>query len=90
MRPSGTRWNLLRLSVLYLYSESVQKMCRKCVAPTVRFLVIAAPRPSGLPDLDCIQAGLIGGRFFCPVKSAFGGDKAKPGFSLNSHSDAKV
>lgn len=27
-------------------------------------LVIAAPRPSGLPDLDSIQAGLSGGRFF--------------------------
>jgi len=48
---------------LFVYSKSVQKMCRKCIAPTVRFLVIAAPRPSDLPDLDCIQAGLIGGRF---------------------------
>jgi hypothetical protein len=30
----------------------------------VHFLVIAAPRPSGLPDLESIQAGLTGGRFF--------------------------
>gem|GEM_PF-6092065 len=30
-----------------IHSESVQEMCRKCVTPTARFLVIAAPRPSG-------------------------------------------
>jgi len=32
--------------------------------PNARFLVIAAPRPSGSPDLEIIQAGLTGGRFF--------------------------
>lgn len=29
------------------------------------FLVIAAPRPSGLPDLERIQAETIRGAFFC-------------------------
>lgn len=29
-----------------IYSKSVQEMCRKCVTPLARFLVIAAPRPS--------------------------------------------
>jgi len=29
-----------------IYSKPVQKMCRKCVIPKTRFLVIAAPRPS--------------------------------------------
>jgi hypothetical protein len=28
------------------------------------FLVIAAPRPSGLPDLDSIQISVTGGAFF--------------------------
>lgn len=36
--------------------------------PVSRFLVIAAPRPSGSPDLETIQAGLTGGRFFCAGK----------------------
>ncbi len=36
--------------------------------PKARFLVIAAPRPSGSPDLDFIQAGLTGGRFFLPFE----------------------
>ena len=31
----------------------------------VRFLVIAAPRPFGWPDLGTIQASVTGGRFFC-------------------------
>jgi hypothetical protein len=47
-----------------IYLGPVQKMFREWVTPTVRFLVIAAPRPSGLPDLDCIQAGLIRGALF--------------------------
>ena len=35
-----------------------------------RFLVIAAPRPSGSPDLELIQAGPTGGRFFCRAPGA--------------------
>ena len=30
-----------------IHLKQVQEMCRKCVAPTARFLVIAAPRPTG-------------------------------------------
>lgn len=40
--------------------------------PKADFLVIAAPRPSGLPDLENIQAGHPGGRFF------FGGEESDP------------
>lgn len=36
----------------------------ECQCSTAHFLVIAAPRPSGLPDLDIIQAGRAEGRFF--------------------------
>ena len=46
-----------------------------------RFLVIAAPRPSGSPDLETIQAGLTGGRFFLCSKESrarFGGPRMPP------------
>ena len=33
-------------------------------APQAQLLVIAAPRPFGLPDLERIQAGRTEGRFF--------------------------
>jgi hypothetical protein len=58
-----------------LYLLSVQKMRLKQLpvsgeirvrAPdwTANFLVIAAPRPFGLPDLESIQASVTKGRFF--------------------------
>jgi hypothetical protein len=60
---------------LEIYFWSVQKMCLECASagtdvpkseaqPQANLLVIAAPRPFGMPDLDLIQAGLTKGRFF--------------------------
>lgn len=71
----------IRVARVCLHLSSVQKMCLgwSCVEGVIfprelnrraRFHVIAAPRPSDLPDLDCIQAGLIGGRFFCRANQA--------------------
>jgi hypothetical protein len=62
-----------------VYLLSVQKMHQRLVpakrsdlvhrpCQAVCFLVIAAPRPFGYPDLDIIQAGVTGGRFFFAYK----------------------
>jgi hypothetical protein len=45
-------------------SCGAETLALECQCSTAHFLVIAAPRPSGLPDLEFIQAGRAEGRFF--------------------------
>lgn len=64
----ATRWNLsLVFNIAYIQDRS-----RKCAGSVstrlVRFLVIAAPRPSDLRDLAQCQAGHLGGRFFAATR----------------------
>ena len=64
-----------------IYFFPVQKMFLKCACAAyaasgdtkVHFLVIAAPRPSGSPDLDSIQTGTFRGALFLTRQD---GDKA--------------
>jgi hypothetical protein len=46
-----------------IHWRPVQEMCPMCVTHQARFLVIAAPRPSGSPDLDQSRQDLPGGAF---------------------------
>jgi hypothetical protein len=72
--PDGTYWNWKAGPILGTGPEDEPKQTPvngdirvQGSSLTAHFLVIAAPRPSGLRDLESIQASETGGRFFDPM-----------------------
>jgi hypothetical protein len=78
MVPDGTcRRRTLELifadgpeNVFEAVSCAARRTAKEGQMRTAHFLVIAAPRPSGLPDLDSIQTSVSGGRLFCETDKA--------------------
>ena len=70
--PDGTCFRFLGENIVLFGPEDVHEVCpsrearspRQRPHPKAQLLVIAAPRPFGLPDLERIQAGQTEGRFF--------------------------